>query len=80
MGLAFVFERSVSLYFLVGAFNLFTFKVIIDAYVPIGIFLIVLGLFCRSFLSLVFIGYVSPFSICWKADLVVLNSLNFCCL
>ena len=29
MGLAFVFERSVSLYFLVGAFNPFTFKVII---------------------------------------------------
>ena len=34
--------------------------------------------FCRSFLSLVFIGYVSPLSICCKAGLVVLNSLNFC--
>ena len=34
--------------------------------------------FCRSFLSLVFTGYVSPFSICCKAGLVVLNSLNFC--
>ena len=34
--------------------------------------------FCRSFLSLVFTGYTSPFSICCKADLVVLNSLNFC--
>ena len=40
--------HSFSLYLLVGAFNLFTFKVIIDACVPIGIFLIVLGLFCRS--------------------------------
>ena len=68
----------VSLYLLVGVFNLFTFKVIIDAYVPIGIFLVVLGLFCRSFLSLVFTGYESPFSICCKAGLVVLNSLNFC--
>ena len=36
---------SISLYLLVGAFNLFTFKVIIDIYVPIGIFLILLGLF-----------------------------------
>ena len=27
--------------------------------------------------SLVFIGYISPFSVC-KAGLVVLNSLNFC--
>ena len=35
--------------------------------------------FCgRSFLSLVFTGYVSPFNICCKAGLVVLNSLNFC--
>ena len=64
---------SVSQYLLVGAFNPFTFKVIIDTYVPIGIFLIVLGLF-----SLVFTGYVSPFSICCKAGLVVLNSFNFC--
>ena len=34
--------------------------------------------FCRSFFSLVFTGYVSPFSICCMAGLVVLNSLNFC--
>ena len=34
--------------------------------------------FCRSFLSLVFTGYVILFSICCKAGLVVLNSLNFC--
>ena len=36
--------HSVSLYLLVGAFNPFTFKVIIDIYVPTGIFLIVLDL------------------------------------
>ena len=35
--------------------------------------------FCRSFLSLVFNGYVNiAFSICGKAGLLVLNSLNFC--
>ena len=36
---------ELSLYHLVGALNPFTFKVIIDTYVPIGIFLIILGLF-----------------------------------
>ena len=41
--------HSVSLYLLVAAFNPSIFKVIIDKYVPTGIFLIVLGLFCRSF-------------------------------
>ena len=51
MGLAFVSEHSVSLYLLVGAFNSFTFKVIIDAYDPIGIFLIV----WVSFLGLSFL-------------------------
>ena len=39
--------HSISLYLLVGAFNPFIFKVIIDAYVPIGIFLIVWGLFLQ---------------------------------
>ena len=37
-----------------------------------------LACFCRSFISFVFTGYVSPFSICCKAGLMVLNSLNFC--
>ena len=41
--------HSASLCLLVGAFNLFTFKVIIHMYVPIAIFLIVLGFFYRSF-------------------------------
>ena len=36
------FSQSVSL---VGAFNPFSFKVIIDTYVPVGIFLIILDLF-----------------------------------
>ena len=27
---------------------------------------------------LVFLGYISPFNICCKVDLVILNSLNFC--
>ena len=40
--------HSASLCLLVGAFNPFTFKVIIDIYVPVAIFLIVWGRFCRS--------------------------------
>ena len=50
----------------------------IDIYVPISIFLTVWGWFCRSFSSLLFLDYVSPFNICCKTDLVVLNSLYFC--
>ena len=41
--------HSASLCLLVEAINLFTFKVIIDIYVPIAIFLIVWGWFYRSF-------------------------------
>ena len=40
-------------------------------------FLNCLGLFCRSFSSLVFLEYLSPFNICCKAGLVVPTSLNF---
>ena len=47
-------------------------------YVPFAILLIVWGWFCRSFSSLVFLDYISPFNICCKAVLVVLNSLSFC--
>ena len=39
-----VFIHPASLCLLVGAFNLFTFKVFIDMYDPSTIFLIVLGL------------------------------------
>ena len=58
---------SASPCFLVRAFNLFTFKVIIDIYVPIAIFLIVWGWFCRSFSSLVFLDSIIPINICRKA-------------
>ena len=69
--------HSASLCLLVGGFNPFNFKVIIDIYVPIAIFLIVWG-FVDLFSSLVFLDYISPFNICCKAGQVVLNSLNFC--
>ena len=66
---------------LVEAFNPFTFKVIIDIYVPITIFLTVWVKnfvdFVDLFSSLVFLNYISPFNICCKAGLVVLNSLSF---
>ena len=70
---------SASLCLLVGAFNQFTFKVIIDIYiyVPIDIFLIGVD-FVDLFSSLVFLDYISPFNICCKDGLVVLNSFNFC--
>ena len=67
-----------SLCLLVGAFNPFTFKVIIDMYVPMTIFLIVFGLFLQVFSSLVFPTQRSSFSICCRAGLMVLNSLSFC--
>ena len=41
-------------------------------------FLNCLGLICRSFSSPVFLDCISPFNICCKAGLGVLNSLNFC--
>ena len=41
--------HSASLCLLVGAFNLFTFKVTVDTHVPIAIFLIVLGYFLWVF-------------------------------
>ena len=40
-----MFSSTQSVYVLVGAFNPFTFKVIINMYDPITIFLIALGLF-----------------------------------
>ena len=128
--------HSASLCLLVGAFNPFTFKVTIYISVPVAIFLIVWGWFCKSFFlsciswlhninvttfvvklvwwnwillafaclksflflhqfwmrslpgteilvvdffpSLVFSHYISPFNICCKAGLLILNSLNFC--
>ena len=51
-----MFSSAQPVCLLVGAFNPFTFKVIIDMYDPITIFLIVLSLFSdgRDFPSLVF--------------------------
>ena len=69
--------NSASLCLLVGAFNPFLFKVIIDIYVPIAIFLFGVD-FVDLFSSLVLLDYISPFNICCKAGLVVLDSLNFC--
>ena len=46
--------HSASLCLLVAAFHPFTFKVIIDIYVPIAIFLIIWGWFCRSFFLLLY--------------------------
>ena len=70
--------HSTRLYLLVRAFNTFTFKVIIDIYASMAIFLIVWGWFCRSFFFLVFLYYINTFNICCKAGLMVLNFLNFC--
>ena len=51
-----VFIRPDSLYLLVGAFNPFILKVIVDMYDSLIIFLIVLGLFCVGlFLVLCFL-------------------------
>ena len=64
-----------SLCLLVGAFNPFTFKVIIDKYDHVTIYFIVLGSgLCTLF---VFPVYRISFTICWRAGLVVLNSLSF---
>ena len=52
MGLVFASIQQTCL--LVGAFNPFMFKVIIDMYVPMTIFLIVLGCFVGPFLLLCF--------------------------
>ena len=62
------------------AFNPFTVKLIIDMYDPITYhFLNCFGfIFCRCFPSVVFPDWRISFSICCKAGLVVLNSLNFC--
>ena len=68
--------HSASLCLLVGAFNPLKFKVISDIYVPIAIFKL-FGVDFVDVVSSVFLDYISPFSISYKAGLVVLNSLNF---
>ena len=61
---------------MVGAFNSFTFKLIIDKYDLVAIYFVVLGL-CLYNLS-VFHVWRRSFSFCSRAGLVVLNSLSFC--
>ena len=68
--------HSSSLCLLVGAFNPFTFKVIIDKHDPIAIYFVVWGSNLYTFS--VFPVQRRSFSICWRAGLVVLNSLSFC--
>ena len=70
--------HSASLCLLVGAFNPFTFKVIIDMYVPIAIFCLFEVDFVDLFSSVVFLDYISPFNICCKAGFMVPNSFHFC--
>ena len=76
---AHVFIHSVSLCLLVAAFNPFTFKVMIDLYDPITIFLIDLGVFSVGlFLLLCFLSGEVPLAC--TDGLVVLNLLTFACL
>ena len=51
---AHVFIHAASLCLLIGAFNAFTFKVIIDMYDPVTVFLVVLGLFSVGLFLLLF--------------------------
>ena len=62
---------------LVGAINPFTFKEIIDMCDPFTTFLIILGSFSVGLFLLIFSAWRGSFCICCKADLVVLDSLNF---
>ena len=70
--------HSISVCPLVGAFNPFTFKVIIYIHAHIAISLIVWVDFVDFFSSLLFLDYINPFNICCKVGWVELNSLNFC--
>ena len=73
MGFAFVPIQPVRIFW--WSISPFTFRVIIDIYVPIDIFLIVWD-FLDLFSSLAFLGYISPFNVCCKAGLIVLNSVK----
>ena len=68
--------HSANLCLLVGAFNPFTFKVIIDKYDPVAIYFVVLGLNLYTFS--VFPVWRRSFSNYWRVGLVVLHSLSFC--
>ena len=70
--------HSASLCLLIGAFNPF-FKKQLLMYIYLLPFFKLFGVdFVDLFSSLAFLDYITPFSICCKAGLVVLNSLSFC--
>ena len=76
-----VFIHPVSLCLLVGAFNLFTFKIIIDMYDPTTIFWIVLGLFAVGlFLLLCFLPREVPLAFVVKLVWWCWILLTFACL
>ena len=70
-----IFTHQASLCLLIGTFNPFTFRMIIDMYDLIAILLIVWGLI--FYMKVFFLLRVSLSSHC-KAALVVLNSFNYC--
>ena len=71
--------HSANLCLLAGTFNPFKFKIFIDIYIFLwSLSLLFVAYFCRSFPSLLFPDHISPFTICCKGGLVVLNSLIFC--
>ena len=60
--------------------HLMHLHLIIDTYVPIAIFLIVWGWYCRSFIFFCISRLISPFNICFKAGLGYWIPLTFACL
>ena len=72
----YVFSSIQPICLLVGTFNPFTFRVIVNMYDPITIFFIVLGFFSLFFVS--YLEKLVPLAFVVKLLLVVLNSLNFC--
>ena len=79
-----IFSSTQPVYAMLGAFNPFPFKVIVNMCDPVTVFLFVLGLFFVSlFLLLCFLPREVPLAFVVKLisvqfNLVVLNSLNFC--
>ena len=60
--------------------HLIHLHLIINTYVPIAIFLIVWGWYCRSFIFFCISPLISPFNICYKAGLGYWIPLTFACL
>ena len=74
-----VFIHPASLCLLVGAFNPFTFKVVISMYDPITVSLVVWGLFSIGLFLLCFLPREVPLAFVVKLIFAIkLNSFNFC--